>query len=412
MQKFLLSLLISLSFVSQAKASEQDYRKYYEVDLNAPIPDLDALSEELKQKTEKYNPKYVLSYDLGFTFSPEIAEIITAYGSSEKRIKKVTDDLVYDQITALPKEYYPYIGPNLHTLQGIPEKVLNMPGIKETKNQFPKVIAPQLEGIEDLEFLSPNLYLLLMPQMWPSNQKPVEKTRQTRPVSVGKANYNPDFYAKVLSKVPDQGFGGAARSGNTPLQDRLRTLHPTKTSPLTTADIRAFAATLDAVKKFGTPENYIKIHRAGILLDYWEQKNGEALIINGLKDVVNPCQRLALKIRWAGMENEFASAIAPQAFNLEEWAYTCDKTLKANRVAHMPAAHLSTIAAFKKGALKAYLNSMDPKWRDKNYATLQSLAEMYRASESDVIEALKNEAEIKEKLKPLGGSLITSPIAD
>mgnify|MGYP003311110199 CR=1 FL=1 len=39
--------------------------------------------------------------------------------------------------------------------------------------------------------------------------------------------------------------------------------------------------------------------------DYWESKNGTALSLNGLKDGVNPCQRLALKIRWAGLEDEF-----------------------------------------------------------------------------------------------------------
>ena len=51
------------------------------------------------------------------------------------------------------KEYYQYIGPYLHTVPTISEKVLNMPGIKETKNKFPTRIAPQVADIEDIEIV-------------------------------------------------------------------------------------------------------------------------------------------------------------------------------------------------------------------------------------------------------------------
>ena len=70
---------------------------------------------------------------------------------------------MYDMLMMLPKEYYPYIGPMLHTFPGISDRILMLPGIKETKNKFPERIAPQLQGIEDLEFLSPHLYILLIP---------------------------------------------------------------------------------------------------------------------------------------------------------------------------------------------------------------------------------------------------------
>ena len=63
-----------------------------------------------------------------------------------------------EQLKNTPKEYYPYIGPYLHTIPGISEKVLNLPGIKETKTGFRKRIAPQLADIENLEFMSPALY--------------------------------------------------------------------------------------------------------------------------------------------------------------------------------------------------------------------------------------------------------------
>ena len=52
--------------------------------------------------------------------------------------------------------------------------------IKETKNKFPTRIAPQLADIEDLEFLSPYLYYLLMPEMWPENRRSPERRNRRR----------------------------------------------------------------------------------------------------------------------------------------------------------------------------------------------------------------------------------------
>ena len=385
------------------------YAKYFTVDLNAPIPDVKALREELHRQLEVYNPRYIVSWDMGPTFDKLWATTIKAYGTSEKRLKSPNEDELVALIKALPKEYYPYIGPYLHTLASTPDKVLNMPGIKETKNKFPERIAPQLQGIEDLEFLSPYLYILLMPEMWPSNNKNLEMPRP-RPAKLPPIKYEPDFYARILDETPKQGFGGAARTDDKPGRDKLRTLHATATSPLTGADIRAFLNTLDDIKEFATMGNTLKIIDAGNVLDYWERKNGTALELNGLKDAVNPCQRLVLKIKWANMENEFAKTVAQDGFNIDEWAYTCDKTLKAYRIARIPAPKLTALRQYKQGLFNNYINSLNPMWRESQFATMQSLLEMYKAPRSDVQTALKNESLIKEKLKPWGGLLITSPI--
>lgn len=387
------------------------FRKYYTVDLNAPIPDVKALGKELQKKYEVYEPRYLVSWDMGPVFDNIWAATITSYGTSEKRIKYAGEDNLLAMIKAMPKEYYPYIGPLLHTSPGISEKILNLPGIKETKNKFPERIAPQLQGIEDLEFLSPYLYILLMPEMWPSNNKNVEHP-QFKFAKKPQVKYDAEFYKNILSKVPKQGFGGFARTDTKPGRDKMRTLNITASSPLTTADVKAFAATLDNVKKFSTVDNMVKIISAGNILDYWEEKNGTALPLNGIKDAVNPCQRLALKIKWAGMETEFSKNIAPQGFNLEEWAYTCDKTIKAYRVARISAGKLASIRAYRQGVYNSYINAMDPKWSYNQYAVMQSLVEMYKAPEEDVLTVMRNESLLKDKIVPLGGMLVTSPLAN
>lgn len=407
---FLITLLLFLCRLNTVTAEQLDFKKYFEVDLDSPVPNLKILEKELTALTEVYNPRYVVSWDMGLVFDKVWRGIITSYGTTEKRLKTSGEDDLAELIATLPKKYYPYIGPMLHASPGISEKILNMPGIKETKNKFPERIAPQLQGIEDLEFISPHLYLLLMPEAWPENRQPIE-TPKLRPAQIPQVPYEPTFYANVLKSVPDGGFGGANARGDRPLQDNLRTLQITKTSPLTTADIKSFTKTLSGVLAFSTLENNIKIIHAGSLLDYYEAKNGTALEMNNLKDLVNPCQRLALKLKWAGLETEFSKIIAKEGFNLKEWAYTCDKTIKAYRIAIMTGPKLVALKQYKKSVYDSYLKKLSSKWQDRQYANMEAFLEMYKTNRNDVMEALKNEELIQEQIRPFGSLMLLSPLS-
>lgn len=409
MKKLILLFLLVFVFSKQTYAYRKDFKKYFDVDLEEKLPDIKVLSDEFTQKTEKYNPRYVLSWDMGPQFDRKWAQTITSYGTMEKRIKPAHEDDMFEMINTLPKEYYPYIGPVLHQKKGISEKILNMPGIKETKNKFPTRIAPQLADIEDLEFLSPDLYLLLMPETWPENRKIQEKTNAKKQ-KIKREKYDPEFFQRVLKNVPDQGYGGAARNNPKSPQDKLRTLQITKTSPLKSADIVSFLNTLDEVKAFGTPQHIVQLSRAGTLLNYWEEKNQKNLPVTGLKDLVNPCQRLALKIKWAGLENEFGKIVSKEGFNLNEWAYTCDKTIKAFRIVNISEAKLTSLIQFRKGTFDFYIKKMSQKWQDRQFSMLDTLDEMYTAPHDDVVEVLKNESGIRDKLKQFGTFFLTSPL--
>lgn len=386
-----------------------DFAKYFEVDLDAPIPDLKALNVEYEKETAIYNPRYILSWDMSLRFDPLWSKTISAFGLSETRLKNANENSLLAFIQSLPPEFYPYIGPQLHTAQGISEKIINLPGIKETKNKFPTRVAPQLADIEDLEFLSPYLYLLLMPEMWPENANALELPRP-HPTKRPQNILPKTSYRNVMQNVPNQGYGGAARAKSAPDFNDLRTLKITKDSPLTSADIKAFLNTLPSVKTFGSLSNLIKLHHAETLLNFWEEKNNMALPLNTLKDSVNPCARAALKIKWAGLETEFAKAIAPQGFNLKEWAYTCDKTIKAHKVATISRATLLTLKNYKSGVYNKIFQPLKPFFRDNQFAVMQATIEMYKAPKGDVLEALKNEAEIQNALRPFGGNLLLAPI--
>ena len=396
--------------VSVASAQYVDLSKYFEVDLDAPVPDTEALRKELIEAAEVYDPHYRFTWKMGRVFDKAWRDVILSYGTSEKRLRSEGDQELEEMIASLPKEVYPYIGPYLHSSPGISEKILNMPGIKETKNKFPERIAPQLKDIEDLEFLSPALYILLMPEMWPENikpsEKPISKKAKIKPVP-----YRPDYYSALLNEVPEGGFGGANARGERPIKDNIRTIHITKESPLTTADIISFTNTLDGVLAFSTLDNQYKLISAGTLLDFYEEKNGTALDLNNLKNAVNPCQRLALKIKWAGLETEFLKSISKEGFNLKEWAYTCEKTIKAYRAVLIPDGKLASLQMYKRGLYNAYFNSLRPKYRDRQYATSQAIVEMYKTNKNDIVEVMKNEKIIKEKLRPFGSVFVSEPLS-
>lgn len=409
MKKFFLHFLL-IMFCAPLHAQEPDFKQYFEIDLDSPLPNLKELREEYNRAAEVYDPRYIVSWELGNAFDDVWRSVISYYGTTEKRLRANGEEDLIDMIATLPKEVYPYIGPLLHSVPGIPEKILNMPGIKETKNKFPERIAPQLADIENLEFLSPHLYILLMPEMWPDNNKPLEMP-QPRRAKIPQTPYNPDFYAKVIQDVEESGLGNAYTGAPRPLEDRLRTLKVTKTSPLTNADVVAFINTLDDVLKFDTFEHKYQIITAGMLLDYYEAKNNTALDMNTLKDIIHPCQRLALKIKWAGLETEFSKNIAKEGFNLKEWAYTCDKTIKAYRTTLISSGKLASLKLYKKGVYNAELMALKEKWRNRQFATMQGVLEMYKTNRNDVKQVLKNRAELQDKILAFGPLFITSPLS-
>ncbi len=393
-----------------AVAAPQDYADYFKIDLDQPLPKYEELQQKYLIENSNYNRRYDYHWDIGTVFDRIFRETINMYGSSEKRIKHMHEDDLLEMLSLMPPEYYQYIGPYLHTVPNMPEKVLNMPGIKETKNKFPTRIAAHLQDIEDLEFLSPYLYFLLMPEAWPDNNDYMERPRPR--AASPKIEYDDKFYAKIKNIVPaDEFLPGAEK--NTKVSDSdLRTINPTPDSPLTSADIKAFARTLDKMDKFsGDLETMVKVYGAGTFLDLWEQENGNSIPVNALKDVVNPCQRLIQKLRIAGVDRDFLTEIGGEGFNLKTWAYTCDKTIKAYRMGQLSSGMLSSIKAYKRGVYNAYIESMGDRKAEMQFSAMQSVLEMYRAPLNDILEVRKNRPLLREKFNKIKYRILGEPVS-
>ena len=399
MYKLLVAVLFlcALGGGKSANAAMADYKQDFEINLEEDtLPPLAELEEIFNRENRYYDKKYHSVWDLTGEFDRDFYARAATYGINEKRLKWEEEEHTLEILKALPKEMYPYIGPMLFEIPNMSEKVLNMPGIKETKHQFPKRIAPQLKDIEDIEFLSPFLYYILMPEMWPENAREIERPQMT-PYHP-KVVYDPKFFAALKKLVPPEDFMSNALPQK-PGRSQLRTIKPTPDSLLTSADIQAFARTIDAVEDwYQTGDNRYQLSRISSMLWSYEFDKNPA-IVAGLREGVNPCARLVQKARLMGQELELARKVADEGFTLNEWAYTCDKTVKAYRLSRISSSLMQAIRAYKLGLYDDEINKLSPKSQAFRYATMQAIVSAYNAPLADVVEVQKNRPLLEQKWK-------------
>ena len=387
---------------------KQDNSALFAVDMNEKFPSREEL-RKLFVKNTLYDYGYDYSWNIGTTFRSDFAEKITNYGRSDKRLKREGEDMLYAAIMQLPKEYYPYIGPYLHQVPNMSDKILQLPGIKETKNKFPERISEELKDIPNIEFLSPYLYILLIPEIWPSYKDPTEYPIEK--ITYPKQTYDAGQMQRLKKIVPPENYYPSRHPNQENLEDKLRMLDATQTSPITSADVKAFARTLGEVKDFAkTIEQKAELTEARWLINQYEASQNQALPINTLKDMVNPCQRLVQRLKLIGRHFEFAKIVAKEGFSLEEWAYTCDKTLKAYRLSQIPRYMVLAIKRYKSGSDDDEIKKLSPKMQQVRYSTMQAIIEMYKAPLADVMEVRKHRKTLHDKFFKNDFKLVGTPI--
>lgn len=405
---FLVSIILLLS--GTAVAGVADFADFFDINLEKDeIPSQEELENFIK-KYDEYNKKYNSFYDLLDDFDQEFYLQIAAYGNQEKRMKGESEDLYLEILSMIPKKYYQYLGPMLFEVPNMSEKILNLPGIKETKNKFPTRIAEQVKDIENLEFMSPSLYFLLMPEAWPGYKFDIERPQMTP--YYPKIKYDPQFYAAIKNLVKPEKYMPGYKEETKLSKSDLRTIYPSKDTLLTSADIKAFMATIDAVDDWvKIPQNELMLSRVGILWRAYEREHDIGKYVpSGLKDLVNPCTRLVQKARILHKERELAQIVVKEGFSLNEWAYTCDKTIKAYRLANIRNGVVMAIRQYRKGLYDDEIKGMSAYTQNMRFATMQSIIKAHEAPLADVIEFKKNRKEFREKLQKHGFKLFGYPI--
>ncbi len=401
--------LIWILWSGVAKAiAPSDFADNLKINLDETIPSLEELREQFRP-APVYDRKYTYYWQIGTKFDREFAQTIRRYGSRDKRLKWAGEDELYGMIKNMDPKMYQYIGPYLHTVPGIPEKILNMPGIKETKNKFPTRIAPQVADIEDLEMMSPIFYFLLMPEAWADNSKNEEiKVPKKLPEPINK--YNSKLIDDIAKIVTPQDYAPGAVVKN-PIEKELRTINITENSPLTTPDIKAFVDTIDELNRFGEDIGVqVKLVEATGLLEAWENAQGNGSGVPGLRDMVHPCARLVQKMRLAGLDSDFRGIIAKQGFDEKEWAYTCDKTIKAYRMLNMSQTEVKAVKLYRKNVFGDMLATYDYKYGALIATTMQAIIEMYTAPLDDMLEVKKNYKALEDSFKESSQRIVIQSI--
>ena len=403
---FLLSFYTS---VHAAIPNREKYDKYFEVDINAELPTYDELQKYHFDNYAVYNRKYNWHWNIGNIFDAVFRLTISEYGGTERRVKSANEEALMTMLEIMPPEYYQYIGPYLHTVPTISEKVLNMPGIKETKNKFPTRIAPQVADIEDIEFLSPYLYFLLMPEVWPGNNMTLE---QPKPIQKKiKSVRNNQLYDLIKKIVPAEDFYPNAKTKTAFDKSDLRTIEITANSPLSSGDIKAFVRTIPELNKIqSNVEAMAKIYGAGSLLDVWEADNNKGLPINTMKDLIYPCRRLLQKMRIAGEEEYLRDIVAKDGFTPEEWAYTCDKTIRAYRMTGLSHSTAMSLKMYALGVYDAYTKETLGDKAELQFLNMQAALRMHEVSKDDILEVYKNRELLRESFFDAKYSIIAAPI--
>ena len=399
MCKKIIWLMFVFSFLSRTVEATTlaDYKDTFRINLEEDnLPSMSELEKHFDKESRYYDPKYHSVWELLGDFDADFYARATTYGINEKRLKWEEEDMILEYLSMIPKSMYPYIGPMLFEVPNMSEKVLNLPGIKETKNQFPKRIAPQLKDIENLEFLSPTFYLLLMPEMWPSNEQTIEYPQMTP--YYPKVKYNPEFYAALRKLVPPEDFMPNAPK-KLPGRSEMRTVNPNASSLLTAADVEALASTLPAVEEwYQSGDNSFQINRVNVLLfNYENSKTPDVLA--AMREIANPCARLVQKAKLIGQERDLALRVASQGFSINEWAYTCDKTIKAYRLSKISLSLMQALRMYKRGLYDTEIEKFPLLRQGQIYSSMQALISSYQAPLSDVMEVRKKRDVLENALK-------------
>lgn len=379
--------LLTLLWVMPCHAQLKEYEHAFDIDLKEDIPLVWRLQKQYKKDTANYDWKYDFSWRIPSVFNYEFKQDIRNFGAFEKRIGNQTEDELLRDILRLPKAFYPYIGPMLHTIRGLSGKVLDLPGIKETKNKFPDKIASRLQNIPNIEFASPHMYLLLSPIFWGEDMAGLEfpQVMREKEPKTPRLRINPEFMKKMKEKVKISDYTGG-KTPDVPLG--LRHFTADENTPLSVADVKAFVNTLDGIKKFSlSGDNGLRLIMIDPLITYWDNQNGSQRSISALRSMVNPCQSLVRRVKWSGLRYKFQQAIGIEGFELDDWAYTCDKVVKAHRTANLPTAQLAQIKILKSGYYYKVLDNMPgytPEERKTQRDFLEAVVHMYTTTETNL----------------------------
>ena len=354
---------------------------------------MDQLKESVENKRNDKNRK-VEAVNQETVYSAIVEMIETSYpGGLDAMLEaneKLEDD-IYRLILMLPKYVYQYIGPFINEMPYVSDRILNIPGIKETKGKFPTRIAPQMQEYAKKygKYMSTHLYIYLMPEAWATTtrekstfkgyNKIIKIDENTKPDDLFSMN-NQTLLKKHALLSPERYRTGEA------LKKQFRPQTPanqvTQTSALTEGDVEAALASFESIEKEFGNNRFEDFHTA--LRDMSLSDN------NLMGEMLNPMQVLVDKIKRLPEKERFEKTIAKNGFTLDSWGITVDKIIKARRVATMTPAVALNLATWRRlDKPPKSFDVLSPHDRQVSWDSIQLFLGMYTSTRENVL-AVKN----------------------
>lgn len=297
--------------------------------------------------------------------------------------RQIEED-IYNALKRLPPIAYPYIGPYLHSVPYMSERILNMPGIKETKGKFPTRIAPQMRGYAKKygKYMSKHLYVFLMPEAWPQPEREESSGKGFAKTIKFKSGMLPSKSLADIYGIPSP---DDYRTGKA-LQKIVRPQTPadkvTQKSPLTEGDVEAALASLKTIRETFGENRFDEFHTA--LRDMSLSDN------NIMEELRNPMQTLAGKIKRLPQAEQFAQTVARHGFTPDSWAITTDKIIKARRVATLNTGDAAGLDHWRKlKRMPPEFYKMTPRDRKITLDSIRLYLDLYTSTEQNVL-AVRN----------------------
>lgn len=299
-----------------------------------------------------------------------------------------TEDQIYDLIVKMPPIYYQYIGPYLHTVPYLPDRILNIPGIKETKDTFPTRIAPQMQEYVKKygKDMSKYYYIFLMPEAW---EKPKKENQYLKsfedeiPLDDIPRKNRRVFSLLDVYPMPDPKDFQNGKALIKQFRPQTPKNKVTATSPLTEGDVEAALSSFETIEKTMGTNRFDDFHTA-----LRDKSMGE---MNLMEELRNPFKTTVEKIKTLPDAAKFEKAVAKHGFTLEGWGYTVDKILKARRVATITPNNAYAVSLYRK-----YKNRLPPEFEGYDqYAKtmawegLKVYVDMYTSTDENML-AVKN----------------------
>lgn len=381
--KFIFFSFVFFVSTGYATLADTDFSKY-EIIIDEAIPNTDILKKNLMLKNSEYNRHFSFRWNMPKEFDLQFKNTYKMLAADERHLSNMTENQIVKMLQKMPKEVYPYIGPYLHTIPQLSGRVLSLPGIKETKNQFPKQISERFKDVENIEYASPHLYINLAPEELKKSLDNKEYPQMDLPEyqPLRRQNINPEFLKNIVLQTPLEDYAEGKKAQE---YKGIRHYIADENTPLSGADVSAFLTSLEDLQQFNR-QNQAKFISVVSLIEDWEEQNGAKKGFYLYKQAANPCHSIVRNVKWNNKSLEFQNIIGKNGFGADDWALICEKTLKSYRRANISSAMAMMLYGMKTNQHLQYYEAAGLSTDEMQMLEdiLGAVVEMYNASNEDV----------------------------